>query len=160
MKFSTRHDVAAPVKFVFARASDFNGFERQALRRGIEIERTDEKDFVGVGMCWKAGFSFRGKPRKVPAELTQFSDPNGLLIESTSNGIVADFELEFLPLSRNQTRMRVGLTLSPKTLPARLLVQSLKFAKGSLDERFKNRIVQFGSDIEDRYRRDREIRDA
>jgi hypothetical protein len=152
MKFSTRHDIEAPIEYVFARAVDFDGFERQALRRGIEIERTDDNTENCVGMCWKAKFSYRGKPRKVQAELTGYDAPNAMEIQSVSGGLNADFDVEFLPLSRNRTRVKVGLQMSPRSLPARLLVQSLKFAKSSLDSRFSKRVKQFGAEVEDRYR--------
>lgn len=158
MKFSTRQDIEAPVDYVFQRASDFVGFERQALRRGIDIERADERSDNGVGMRWNAGFLFRGKRRKVQAELSQYDAPNILLIQSVSGGIEADFEVEFMPLSRNRTRVKVGLQLSPKTLSSRLLIQSLKFAKNNLNSRFGVRIAQFGSDVEEKYTRRAGIR--
>lgn len=153
MKFSTRQDIEAPIDFVFQRASDFVSFERQALRRGIDIERADERSDKGVGMRWSAGFSFRGKQRRVHAELSEYDTPNMLLIQSVSGGIEADFEVEFMPLSRNRTRVKVGLQLAPKTLSSRLLIQSLKFAKNNLNARFGARIEQFGSDVEDKYDR-------
>lgn len=152
MKFSTRHDIEAPIDFVFERATDFGGFERQALRRGIEIERIDDLADSGPGMRWNAIFSYRGKPRRINAELTRFEVPNALLIQSITGGVEADMDIEFLSLSRHRTRVRVGLQMSPKSLPARLMVQSLKFAKSSLDARFSKRVEQFGADVENRYR--------
>lgn len=152
MKFSTRQDIEAPIDYVFACASDFGGIEKQALRRGIAIERTDELTEDGIGMCWKAAFSYRGKPRNVEAELTHFDAPNNIVIQSISGGLNGDFDVEFLPLSRNRTRMRIGLQMLPKSLTARLLIQSLKFAKSSLDTRFSKRVESFGADIESRYK--------
>ena len=151
MKFSTRQDIEAPIDFVFARATDFSSFERQALRRGVEIERVDENKEICVGLQWSAGFSFRGKPRRVQAELTEYEPPQRLFFQSVSGGVEANMEVEFLPLSRQRTRVRLGLTLMPRTLPARLLVQSLKFAKNNLDDRFAKRLVSFGRDVEERY---------
>ena len=154
MKFSTRQDIEAPIEFVFLRATDFDAYERQALRRGVDIGRDDLLESVGPGMRWTAEFPFRGKTRKLRSELTKFDEPNSFLIQSVSGGVEADFEIEFLPLSRNRTRVRVGLELSPKTLSARLLVQSLKFTKRSLDNRFAKRVALFGGDIENRYGRE------
>ena len=151
MKFSTRQDIEAPIEFVFLRATDFASFERQALRRGVEIERVDENEETCVGLQWSARFSFRGKPRRVQAELTDYEEPHRLFFQSVSGGVEANMEVELLPLSRQRTRVRLGLTLMPRTLPARLLVQSLKFAKNNLDDRFAKRVKLFGRDVEDRY---------
>ena len=152
MKFSTRYDLEAPIAYVFERSTDFKSIERQGLRRGINIERADDLRENGVGMSWKAEFSYRGKPRRVQALLADYDAPERMLIQSVSGGIAADFEVEFFPLSRNRTRIRIGLQMLPNTLPARLLVQSLKFAKSNLDERFANRVEQFCTEIEDSYR--------
>ena len=153
MKFSTRQDIEAPIEFVFLRATDFGAYERQALRRGVEIGRDDLLEAVGPGMRWKAQFPFRGKTRNLHGELTQFDEPNSFLIKSVSGGVEADFDIEFLRLSRNRTRVKVGLELSPKTLSARLFVQSLKFGKRNLDKRFAKRVALFSGDIESRYGR-------
>ncbi len=153
MKFSTRQDIEAPIEYVFERAADFEAHARQAMRRGVAVERADDLAATGTGMCWNVRFDFRGKPRRVRGELTEFDLPNSYLIQSVSAGISADFDVELLSLSRNRTRLKAGLQLLPKTISARLLVQSLKLAKGSLDERFEKRIVQFASDIQGSFAR-------
>ena len=153
MKFSTRHDIEAPIDFVFQQSTDFVGFERQALRRGIDVGRADAAGGEGVGMKWNATFTFRGKTRKIQAELTKIEPAQFLQIFFVSGGIRGELDIELLALSRNQTRVKAGLLLKPDTLSARLLIQSLKFAKGNLTARFKTRIQQFGTDVEDRYRK-------
>ncbi|MFV2001545.1 MAG: SRPBCC family protein [Paracoccaceae bacterium] len=151
MKFSTRHDIEAPIDFVFVCATDFAGFERQALRRGIDIGRSDAARGVAAGMRWKAKFAYRGKTRKLAGELTRLDAPHSFLIQSVSGGVESDLDVEFMALSRLRTRVRVALELSPKTLSARLLVQSLKFSKKSLDTRFAKRVGQFSQDIETQF---------
>ena len=41
MRITARQDVEAPIAEVFAQATDHVGFERQALRRGADVRRTD-----------------------------------------------------------------------------------------------------------------------
>ncbi|MGJ8583889.1 MAG: SRPBCC family protein [Marinosulfonomonas sp.] len=151
MKFSKQQDIEAPIDYVFERATDFRAFERQALRRGIEIARIDDLGQDAVGLRWKAAFAYRGKRRDVDAELIQLDAPNQFLIQSDSGGISSEFGVEFMPMSANRTRLKIGLQMVPKTLPARLMVQSLKFAKSSLDLRFARRVEQFGTELQDRY---------
>ena len=56
MKLTTRQDIEAPLDFVYARLTDFDHFERMAMRRGAEIERTDRLKTPGIGMAWRLKF--------------------------------------------------------------------------------------------------------
>jgi hypothetical protein len=49
--------------------------------------------------------------------------------------------------------MAVVLNLAPKTLSARLLVQSLKLAKSNLSKRFKQKVADYARQMEDRHNR-------
>ncbi|MGB5560528.1 MAG: SRPBCC family protein [Paracoccaceae bacterium] len=158
MKFSTRQDIDAPIDFVFQRASDFIGFEKQALRRGIEVVRADDLPCNATGMRWDASFTFRGKARRINAELAKYDGPNTYLIQSVSGGVEADLTVDFMALSRAKTRVIVGLDMRPRSLSARLLIQSLKFAKGNLYGRFEARVERFGKDIEEQYNRSMGVR--
>jgi len=153
MKFSTRQDIDAPIEFAFAHATDFVSLEMQALRRGIEVARLDDLPDNVPGLRWSAALPFRGKIRKLRAELATYAAPDSFSIQSVSGGIEADFDVEFLSLSREQTRVKVGLELSPKTLSARLMIQSLKFAKARLDTRFASRVGGMAKEIGGRYQR-------
>lgn len=153
MKFSAREDISAPIDQVFDALCDFEGFERQAMRRGIEIQRVDKLTKPGVGMCWDIAFVMRGRPREVRLELTKFESPNEMVFDGKSSGIDADFTIELLALSRSRTRMAIALDITPLNLSARLLVQSLKLAKSNLTKRFKLRIADYAKTLEDRLQR-------
>lgn len=148
MKFSTREDVEAPIGDVFAAVTDFESFERQAMRRGAEVTRTDGHGKVGVGSAWLMKFDFRGKPRELKAEVVEFETPDGFAAESESGGLEGYVTVDLVSLSPTRTRLQVGLELTPHNLTSRLLVQSLKFAKGKLNKRFSKRIWQFSRDVE------------
>lgn len=151
MKFSTREDIEAPIDHVFAMVTDFDGFERQALRRGAEVQRVDAYGKPGIGSEWDMKFEFRGKMRSVNARMTQFEAPNGFAADTVSGGLSGKLTLELLSLSPRRTRMNVAIDLKPNTLSARLLIQSLKFAKGNVSRRFSNRVWQFAQDIEQKH---------
>ena len=153
MKFSTREDIEAPIAYVFAQASDFGAFERRALRQGAEVQRKGDGE-VAAGTAWDVAFDFRGRPRRVTATLTAFDPPNGMVIESVSDGLDAITEVDLIALSQSRTRVMVSIDLKARTLTARLLLQSLKLAKTRLGKRFKGRVVDFCEDVEDRYRRE------
>ncbi len=153
MKFSTRQDIEAPIDYVFDRAADFDAHIRQAMRRGIEVERIDTLQHVAPGMRWSVRFGFRGKPRQMHGELVHFDAPDRFVIQSFSNGIEVEFVADLVPLSASRTRLIAGLELLPKTLPSRLLLQSLKLGKHKLDQRYSRKIAQFGEETEEKYAR-------
>ncbi|MBS9717418.1 SRPBCC family protein [Pseudohalocynthiibacter aestuariivivens] len=153
MKFSTREDIEAPIEHVFQAISDFDGFERSALRRGAEVQRRERLTEPGAEKGWDIGFEFRGKPRRIVAELTHFDAPNGLQVATATPGIAGDLVAELVPLSRSRTRLRFSLEMRPTSLGGRLTIQSLKLAKGNLTRRFVARVAKFAIDVEDRYKK-------
>ena len=150
MKFSTREDIAAPMDQVFNALSDFEAFERQAMRRGIDVRRIDPLTQPGVGMRWQVKFKLRGRKREMELELTRFDPEGEMIFDAKSPGIEAKFMVELVPLSRSRTRMSIALDMTPLNLSARLLVQSLKLAKSNLNNRFKQRAADYAKSLEER----------
>ena len=153
MKFKTREDIEAPMSHVFGAVSDFDGFERQALRRGAEVRRLDNLTRPGVGMGWDIAFGFRGKRREVQIELVEFTPPTRMLFDSRMTGMRGHMGVELMALSRTRTRLELEIELKPETLAARLLVQSIKLARGAVDKRFQLRVAEFAKGVEERYSR-------
>ncbi|MGJ8615436.1 MAG: SRPBCC family protein [Sulfitobacter sp.] len=151
MKFSTKEDIEAPIDAVFEMLCDFESFERSAMRRGAEVQRVDALTTPGVGMMWNAVFEMRGKRRELQIEMVTFDRPNDIVIESTSPGLIGKMEFELMALSRSRTRVNVALEVKPLTLSARLLVQSMKLAKGSLTRKYKLRVAEYAKGMEERY---------
>jgi len=153
MKFSSREDINAPIETVFLALCDFEGFERQAMRRGAEVQRMDALAEPGVGMLWNVDFTMRGRRRNLDLELIRFDVPNEMRFAAKSAGIDGKFNVELMALSRSRTRMAVALELAPLNLSARLLVQSLRLAKTTLTKRFKLRLAEYAKGLEDRLQR-------
>ena len=153
MKFSAREDIEAPIDFVFEKVTDFQSFERSALRRGAEVQRVDALPAPGVGMAWDVMFKLRGKMREIKMEVTSLDPPNGVVLSSRSPSMGGDLVVDLVALSRARTRLSVNLTLKPINLSSRLLVQSLKLARNNLTTRYKTRIADFALELEDRFAR-------
>ena len=150
MQFSTKEDIEAPIDEVFAMLSDFEGYERSAIRRGIEVQRERDMHPPGRGMAWTARFSLRGKPRDLTLQLAQYDRPTAMRFEADSQGIDGTLTLDLLSLSKRRTRLAVVLEVKPKTLSARLLVQSFRLAKATLNKRFKLKVAAFAKSLEER----------
>lgn len=147
MKFSTREDIDAPIEQVFQAVTDFDGIERRILRRGIDLTRDETSAQVQVGARWKANFKWRGRAYQLDAKLVEMTDGQCYCIESHVGGLQCMGVVDLVPLSKSRTRMFVSLDLKPTTLSSRLMVQSLRLAKGSLNRRFKARVSQFAAGI-------------
>jgi len=150
MKFSSKEDIEAPIDQVFAILSDFEIFERAAIRRGADVHRRDDLPEPGVGMRWEASFMMRGKQRDAVVDLVTYDRPNEMVFESRAGGLEGFLDIDLVALSPRRTRLSVNFEVKPKTLPARLLVQSMKLAKTNLTKRFKLRVATFARDIEER----------
>lgn len=150
MKFAAKEDVSAPIEQVFDALCDFESFERQAMRRGATLQRTDALTQPGAGMCWQVAFSMRGRKRDLALELVRFESPDEMVFEAKSSGFDGVFSIELIALSRSRTRLSVGLEITPLNLSARLLVQSLKLAKSNLTKRFKVRVADLVRNLEER----------
>lgn len=140
MNFSTSHDIDAPVSYVFQRVTNFAAYERQALRNGAQVTRVDGNGPIGVGATWDAAFTFRGKDRRLQAVVTELVAPETLTVETTAQGLNSQTRVTLVGLSQKTTRVTVKVTIKAKTLPARLMMQSLRLAKKNLNRRFRKRI--------------------
>lgn len=152
MKFSTREDIEAPMAYVFDKVSDFEAFEKRALRQGADVQRV-QGGAIAVGTAWEVAFKFRGRTRKMHPVLTKMDAPNSYLLETTSDGMTIVSDVTLIALSPTRTRIAVGIDLRARSLTARLLLQSMKLAKSRLTKRFKSRVLDFADDIEDGYRK-------
>lgn len=153
MQFSGKEDIEVPIENVFASVSEFESFERSAIRRGIEVQRVGNVDPVAAGLAWDTAFTLRGKPRDMHITLAEFVEPSLMRFDSRSKGINGDCVVELLALSPRRTRLSVDIKLSANTLAARLFLQSLKLARSSLNKKFKLRLADMAKEIERRQSR-------
>lgn len=150
MKFSNRVDVAAPAEFLFDELADFSGFERAAKRKGISLQRLDQLAQPGAGMSWDISFRMRGRPRQLIAEIRRYDRPAQLDYEGVSQGFQLMLTLALQALAEDRTRVVTGLEIRPRTLGARLLLQSAKLGRTNLEKRYDSRVTAFLREIEGR----------
>lgn len=152
MRLSAREDIDAPIDQVFAVMSDFDQVEAAARKRGISVDRSRDLSSPGPGMTWSANFVFRGKPREATITLSEIERPSLMVFDSASGGLETQARIELHEMSPTKTRVTLKADMSPKTLAARLLVQSLKLAKTKVEKRFKSRFGDVARLVEDRAR--------
>lgn len=153
MKLAAKYDVDAPVDFVFRELMDFDAWERMAIRRGAEVVRTDTLAQPGAGMEWLAQFPYRGKPRSARIRL-ETATPHALLVLKLRSSLIeVDVVIELLDLAVARTRITVKSEVKPKTIAARIYLQTLRLARKKVDATYAQRIAQLAVEMEGRYRR-------
>jgi len=157
MEFTSQEDIEAPIDKVFAALSDFETMERQAMRRGVKVRRHGAPAGVGTdpeaSQRWTAGFKFRGREMEADIALLRILPPEALAFAGKAGGMETEMTIDLTALTPIRTRMNVQARLAPRTLSARLLVQSLKLAKARMTRKFSVRVAQFAKTIEGRARK-------
>ena len=153
MKFKVSEDVDAPQAMVWARFTDFSGFEEDARGRGATVTRVGNWTATAEGVEWRGEVTIRGKNRTISAKVTRLSPDDLCVIESRIGGMDCYYEMSFIPLSTEVTRVALVLNLSADTLTARLLLQTLKLARGRVLQRLQGMIARQGNAVEAAYRR-------
>lgn len=153
MKLTAKTDLEVPAAAVFATLIDHPAWEREAIRNGVEVERPAGTPAMGVGAEWQIRGHFRGKPRKVQVRIGDLTPDQRLVLGLDSPTIEGTTWLEVMVLSPRRSRLRVDLEVKPKTLAARLFINTMRLAKGRVQARFEKGLVRLGARIKDRYDR-------
>ncbi len=151
MKFTSRQDIEAPVAYVFAALKDFESWERAALRRGADVARTDKLADVKPGLSWMVKFAYRGRERRLALRLIGLEQPTMMEFSGTGTSLDGQAGIDLMALAARRTRLSVTLDLKPKSIGARVILQSLRLAKARLNRRFSERVLQLCTEIEARY---------
>lgn len=153
MKLTAKTDLEVPAAAVFATLIDHPTWEREALRNGVEVERPAGSPAMGIGAEWRIRGRFRGKARKVQVRIDEMTPAQRLTLGVDSPSVEGTTWLEVMVLSSRRSRLRVDLEVKPKTLAARLFINTMRLAKGRVQARFEHRLGLLGARIKDRYDR-------
>jgi hypothetical protein len=142
VKFSTQVDVEAPAADTFAAFADFSRYVRLAEARGARVEVLPARHFA-----WRARFDWNGAARDLKGEVTRLEAPLGFTAAMAAQLVEGVLEVGVTPLGAARSRVGVAMEWRPLTLPGRLLLQSLRLVKGSLDDRFAARVADFAEGV-------------
>ncbi len=148
MKISGRTDIGAPGEFVFGYLSDFDNWERAALRRGADVTRTDKLKKPGPGMTWHVRFAWKGRERELQIKVVKLDPAGQMTLSFDGPAIEGTLNAELVSLASKRTRLLAQVEAKPRTLAARLFIQSLKLAKSRVQKRYDTRLDQLARDIE------------
>ena len=157
MNFTAKQDIEAPAERVWAALTDFAGWERAAFRRGAEVTRTDRLAAPGPGMAWAGRFEFRGQPREITVRLVELDPGARLVFQGTTKQFNGEVVLDLVEMSARSSRLHLKAEIKPQTLTARILLQSLKLAKGRVQKRIETRLADFAACFDGRARPARRV---
>ena len=150
MKFSLRQDTRLTADELFDAISDFPRMERMLVRRGADIRRLDPAHEPGVGMGWDMAFDYRGKRREVRLDLARFDRPEKIALAGHTEALDIGIDMTVIALTRAKSRLIFELTVKPRNMRARLMLQTAKLGKAQLDRRFADKVGKFLSDLTER----------
>jgi hypothetical protein len=153
MKLTAKTDLDAPIGFVFECLSDHPTWEREAAERGIDVERPADMPMSGLGAGWLIRLPFRGKVVKILLRMTSMARDQDLGFDYQSNSIEGDLDLSVMSLSPRRTRLHLTIDIRPRTLAARLFLNTLRLGRGRVQSRLDMRVQQMGMQIQNRYAR-------
>lgn len=148
MKLTAKTDLEAPAAFVHAQLCDHPAWEREATRKGADVERLADRPRTGAGAAWRITGPFQGKVRTIVLTLDRI-EPDSLLCYSFDGQMTQGAaELEVSALSARRSRLRVALEVKPKTLAGRVFFGTLRLAKGRLQARLDKGLARFARQLE------------
>ena len=153
MKLTAKTDLDAPIGFVFECLSDHPTWEREAAERGIDVERPADMPMSGLGAGWLIRLPFRGKVVKILLRMTGMARDQNLGFDYQSNSGEGDLGLSVMSLSPRRTRLHLTIDIRPRTLAARLFLNTLRLGRGRVQSRLDMRVQQMGMQIQNRYAR-------
>lgn len=145
MKFSTRRDVDLPAERLFDAAADFHQIERMLVRRGARVQRVDPAH--GSPMAWHLAFDWRGRTREVDLAVTRFDRPELLEMRGHSDTFELMLAATVVALSRSRSRLHLEAEVKPRSMKARLLLQTAKLSKGKIDRVFADRFADYVASV-------------
>ena len=152
MKLTSNQDISAPADQVFRILSDHQAWMRAAIRRGAEVERLDNLPTMTPGMEWRATFAFRGRRREALIRLEACVPPARLGFSVETSLYAGTLGIDIFQMSPRRSRIHLAIEVKPKTLAARLMLQSLRLARARLERRLDHRTAQLAAEVENRLR--------
>jgi hypothetical protein len=153
MKFKVSEDVDAPRRMVWDKMTDFTAMETDARGRGATVIRVGNWTELAEGVEWRGEVTVRGKVRPLSSRVARLVQEDICLIESRIGGMSCVYELSFVSLTPEVTRVAVVLDLSAQTLTARLILQTMKLARGRVMQRLQGIVARQGNAVEAEYRK-------
>ncbi len=148
MKLTLGREIDAPQAEVFDEIAAFDALERMARDRGVHLVRSDDGAAGPAGATWTVRFDLKGRVRKGIARVVAFEPAERIALAADLDDVTALAAVDLAPLPSRTTRLTGSVDLRPASIPGRLLLHSLKLARGSLERRLARGLDAFAGRLE------------
>lgn len=155
MKFDLTETIEAPAEAVWSQLVEWERFERAAAGRGAQVTRTGAANGIGIGSGWRGSIDLRGKTRSLEVTITDLARPERMEVDGQIGGMTAEMFLTLTPAAPARTILRMQLDLGARTMAARLILQSVRLARGRVTSRIEAGFARLGDRAEAAWRRGR-----
>lgn len=141
MRFSTRQDADVPAGRMFDAVADFDRLEQMMVKRGARVTRLDPDE--DSPMSWDVEFNWRGRTRNMRVHVTRFDRPRLIEIQGRVESLDISLTAEVTALSHSRSRLDLEAELMPRNMKARLLIQTAKLTRSTLDRKFDEGVARY-----------------
>ena len=147
MKLTAKADIAAPIDLAFEGLRDPDRLEQTVRARGGSIRRNPAGPMT-KGTQWDARIAFRGASRHVNFIVTRLDAPKAMRFQGNGAAFDITVDVELAVVGASTTLLTVTTQGEPRTLPARIMMQSLKLAHGQMLARYRAQVVDYVAELE------------
>ncbi|MCC5971368.1 MAG: SRPBCC family protein [Pararhodobacter sp.] len=141
MKIDATKDFKRPRGKVFASFSDPARVDAVLGSVGTQLRREGAGD---VGSVWHMVVSVGGKERPVSVTLAERIAADTIRLAATSDMVDVDMVFSFADMPDEGCKVTSEATLTPRTLAARVGLQTLRLAKGKIEQRLVRAMTALG----------------
>ena len=143
MKLQSRstHPVAAAE--AFRRLRDFDALTEFLRAHGVQIAEYKPGWPDGTETRWRLGVGVKGLHRDIRALVTEVTPEESFTITVESDGIHGEMRVVTRPEGADACTVDYAIELGARGLGARMMLQPLILARGTIEQKLHNRLTGF-----------------
>jgi len=141
MKIGTSRDFKRARGKVFDSFADPARMDAVFGEQGANLHREGQG---GPGTVWHMDVVSGGKTRPMAIALVDMDAPDVMRMRVTSEMLDADVAFVFADLPGGGSQVSADFDLAPRTLTARVAIQTLRLAKGKVEQRIERALLALG----------------
>lgn len=153
MQFKHVQKIDVPAAYMFARMTNFKGFENSDDSR-FSMKRQGGRP-IQIGTTWDVAVDVRGRKRRFKATLSEMIPPRTLSYKSTSAKYEAVLSMSVTATGAETCRVEMLMVARSRSFSTALVFNTLRIARKRINKRMHTEGDNFAERIEAGYREQR-----